>query len=258
MRLYTYDEWISGTYTISNDKEILQGQTRMVDLTSKLFSGSRRELRVDSVFRSKGTTLSAGSNSFVFQSYDIDCDIGCLYLYDRTYEENNYAYRDCIQCLNNRVGYLNQYPYIYLDEDTDQPNTSSLRIDLGGFRDFKKILIFQSIYSGAITFKEASTQLRFKFIFNDDDASESEYDYVINTNLYNTTSQMIVGAILTFETYGKGINGRYKLNIQNISEFVYGHVDMNEKFNWGLLWRCFQPPKNADAMPSSIMHYAKT
>ena len=91
----------------------------------------------------------------------------------------------------------------------------------------------------------------------DESYDDANFNYRINTNLCSSTSLMIAGAMLIFE-FIEGINNKYILTIQNISEFVYGYVDMSEKYGWDRpLWKTYQPSKNAKLLESSIMHYSK-
>lgn len=278
MHFYTYDDWIAHAYSTVDARTIIKGQTKVIDLSDEIsvHSGQYATLNISSGYNPINSVKStyAGRPSLTFSSSNIDCDLGCLYkLKDSTSvpEGNKYGKKGCIQVLGNSIGsndqFLDSFPYIRLFQpgvdkynDADVVNEETISIDLTQFSMFDKILVFQSIYSGAISFQEAETNLKFRFgsyLVTTSQEEQKDYQYIINTNLYSATSLMIVGALLTFETSRQGNNTKYLLTIENISEFVYGHVDMDEKYDWNLLWKGFVPSKNAKVMPSSIMHYSK-
>lgn len=278
MHFYTYDDWVAHAYSTKNDKEIFKGQTKIIDVTDRIYTtgsttGKIRKLNITSRFNPTISVKSTAINpTFDFYASNVDCDLGCLYKYkDGRYGPNESKYKNsgCIQMLGNDYGseYPDafQWPYIHLltSKDTGWSDLTTeiltIWIDASNFQRLDKILVFQSIYSGCIEFSECQTSLEFQLgqIPGYADQSFTQYDYIINTNLYSATSQMIVGALITFDTSGEGQDRRYNLIIENISEFVYGHVDMAQKFEWKNLWKCLQPSKNSKAMPSSIMHYSK-
>lgn len=122
------------------------------------------------------------------------------------------------------------------------------------YEKFKRILIYQSIYSGAVAFQDMHSRLEFnvKELQPQDTYPYEESTAKIITSLEKTDTWMIAAAMLTFET----INNKPCLMIENVSQFVYGQVDMDHKFEWNMLWRNYHP--KGDSMPTSIMHFAKT
>lgn len=275
MHFYTYDDWVAHAYSTKNDKEIFKGQTKIIDVTDRIGWGSDKvsHLNITSRFNPTISVKSTAINpTFNFYSSDVDCDLGCLYKFRGTWDgpyESRYKNSGCIQILDDSYGSpwpdAMEYPYIHLTTCKDSgwshltDEILTIEIEPGYFDILDKVLIFQSIYSGCIEFSACQTSLEFQLgkTLGTSGQDFNRYDYIMNTNLYSATSQMIVGALITFDTSGEGQDKRYNLIIENISEFVYGHVDMAQKFGWKNLWKCFQPSKNSKAMPSSIMHYSK-
>ena len=127
---------------------------------------------------------------------------------------------------------------------------------------FQRILIYQSIYSGAVAFQDMHSRLEFNIVEledSDKDPYENSVAKVI-TSLEKNDTWMIAAAMLTFENRtvntDQGTEIHPYLIIENVSQFVYGHVDMDHQFNWNMLWKNYQPQGNS--MPSSIMHFSKT
>ena len=187
--------------------------------------------------------------------------------------------RGCIQPLSNiddpnkedtdvsgNYGSFSTPPYIELSKETtyssfNEYNEKTLKINLEACRTImNRILIFQSIYSGAISFQSMSSYLDFKF---DKTQTNYGYDFRIHTNLYSSDSLMIVGALLTFgsaeykESQSSSVSKRYYLTVENVSKFVYGHVDMDKQYNWNMLWDTFKPASTSKVLDSSIMHKTK-
>lgn len=278
MHFYTYDDWIAHAYSTTDQKDLSKGQTKVIDVTGKLGKGDDQFRRIN-IFSRHTPVVSVKSDdtnpSFDFYSSTVNCDLGCLYKIKDKYKQptpSKYNNLGCIQPLDNAFGSeypdASQWPYIFLidkEESKLYPNLKGaqcLTINVeNSFEKLEKILVFQSIYSGCISYPEAQSSLEIQFgeVPGTINWNPDKYDYKINTNLYSATSLMIVGALITFDISGQQPNQQYNLIIQNISEFVYGHVDMAERFGWNKpLWRCFVPPKDAKVMKDSIMHYSKS
>lgn len=270
MQFYTYNDWLMHAYSTTNEKEIIKGQSKVVDLTGRIGDADDQveRLNIKSVFNPTLSIESTSVNPVIqFGSSSIDCIMGCLYKSNGNWvtSDERYGYSGCIQELNRSLGYSTYPPYIQLLLPSAYSNTLknellSINLRKQYFTMLDKILVFQSIYSGCISYQEAVSGLEFQFgkVPETSSWNSDRYDYKINTNLYSATSLMIVGALITFSTSVSGSDTKYVVTIQNISEFVYGHVDMCEQFGWNILWKSFQPSKDAKYMPDSIMHYSRT
>lgn len=278
MKFYTYDDWIANAYSTKTDKELVKGQSTVVDLTGKLGWEPEKisRLNITSIYNPVYTVKSTAINPVIdFPVSTIDCGLGCLYKFTNGYSgpyESKYGNSGCVQTLDDSLGSpwhdAIGWPYMHIVRASDNAkwhNTLrgdilTINIEDHYFGLLDKILVFQSIYSGCITYQEAASSLEIKLgkMPGHINWKPDEYDYVVNTTLYDATSLMIVGVLFTFESEGYGSSRNHRLRIENISEFVYGHVDMAQRFGWNRpLWKTFTPPANAKVMPSSIMHYSK-
>lgn len=263
MYFYTYDEWLNNAYYAVDEDEIGVGRSKAYKLTSE-----DRELVIRSSWSNPKfiSTYTLGTPSIVPTMNKIDCDLGCLYqlkpdpespISEKLEYRNN---RGVVQWLDSSTGSpsgnINYPPYITLDKSKNTYDESTgryseyMKINLQYHSKFERILIFQSIYSGAISFEEAQTKLEFEVSTSDSTSTA----FSISTNMYSSTSLMIACALITFDTIGQN---KY-LIVDNISKFVYGHVDMDQEYNWGVLWKTFVPPYNSAILESSIMHFTKT
>ncbi len=267
MHFYTYDEWSANAYYSIDAREIPVGGHVILDLDS-LNSDEQPYLNIHSCWRTPvfNSTYSSGTPVILPEISPIDCDIGCLYRFKN-------GRKGCIQSLNAAdadssgiLGSITSYPFIQIVVDKyhdafNQVDTKLLSVNLDYFSEIDQILIFQSVYSGAISFQEMSSFLEFRFKNSLSSAGNwiaDEYKYKIQTNLHSDTSLMMVAALLTFSTSNTSddININY-LTIENLSKFVYGHVDMDQQYDWNLLWKTFVPPSSSKILESSIMHYTK-
>lgn len=266
MHFYTYDEWLADSYYTKDSTVLLKNETKVYDLSDP----PGRYLTI----RSCWSNISYISNTIdsslmALTPYHIDCDIGCLWKLTGEYYSGR---KGCIQEIDDMIGNIAETPWIEINDRAERSQKSGivqvyydnfndqykkiLTIDLNYQRQMSSILIFQSIYSGAISFQDATTNL--EFFFSDYYGGNSNYDYQtydfkINTEIYCNDSLMVVGALLTFDhnSYGD------YLIIESLCQPVYGHVDMDMRYNWGLRWNCFKPPAGAALMPESLMHYTK-
>lgn len=275
MHFYTYDEWVSNSYYSVDTREITPSRTQMYDLTENT---DKDYLIVRSCWRNPEFVSSySQSPSIVPTMSTIDCDIGCLYQLrdptdssiDKYSNEGKILYRSrrgVIQEIGNSNGSFSSIPYIVRNsvirfDDFTQQNKKSVCINIGAHRRsnvFDRILIFQSVYSGAISFEEMNSNLEFYFSdSNDNSSTYKKFDYKINTNMNSSDSLMIVGALLTFDNFGTDQLRSY-LTIESVCKFVYGHVDMDNEYEVNNLWSCFQHPASSRPLESSIMHYTKS
>lgn len=277
MHFYTYNDWVAHSYSTTNERDLSKGQTKIVDVTDRIGQADDQFKRIN-IFSRYTPTVSVRSTdinpSFDFYSSNVNCNLGCLYKVRGTYSGPNssrYGNSGCIQSLGDALGsqYPSSYqwPYLFLIDEKEShlyPELNggeclTINVEPGYFEMFEKILVFQSIYSGCISYEESQSSLEIQFgkIPGELNWNPSRYDYRINTTLYSATSLMIVGALITFDVSGSGSSQKRSIIIENISEFVYGHVDMAERFGWGKIrWKSYQPPKSAKVMPDSIMHYS--
>lgn len=279
MHFYTYDDWLNNAYYSKDNKEISKNSVKVVDITSDV--SSNKYLTIRSCWRNPTFVSTYSRNPAIVPTMStIDCDVGCLYQMksSSTYPDSTKAgyrmNRGCIQELRNHYRFPNpdpvplgfrpdielvsrdqRTPIVYYDNYTGLYK-KVISINLSEYTKFERILVFQSVYSGAISFQEMNSSLEFFMSSNSPTSSDYDYknyDFKINTNLYNSSSLMIVGAVITFDIMGSATY----MWIQNISKFVYGHVDMDRMYDWGNIWTCFTPPTDAPILESSIMHFAK-
>lgn len=276
MHFYTFDDWKSNLYYSKDSKEISKGESRVIELTSDYVSNEKFPLlSIRSCYRQpEFVSTYSGTPSIVPEMSTIDLDVGCLYkLKDGT--------TGCIQYLDDHTGVRGLSPFIELDPSEEYYDDYTglykeiLTIDLQrqwlGYVNYDRILIFQSVYSGAISFQESNCCLEFlpcnSFswtydlsgnIIHNPDYDYKSYTYKMNTNMYSDTSLMIAAALISFDTFES--DGSYKkyMTIQNVSEFAYGQPDLASRYDWNsMLWKGFIPSASAEYLESSIMHYAK-
>lgn len=278
MHFYTYDEWLANSYYSIDSSEISKGSTQIYQLKDHDYY-----LHIRSCWKDPKFVSTMGSDASVTPELSkIDLDVGCLYKMKPTSEpETQEEYRKnrgCIQELGGNFGdprdtYVNTFPYIkilgayvgsdvepivYEDKFSGQHKTVMV-VNLRQFSKFEKILVFQSIYSGAVSFEEANSSLELLFTnlstvpntIYSGGPSVQDYNYLIKTNLYSGDSLMLAALLLSFSSVGS----KNFLTIQNLSQFVYGHNDMSNQFDWTVLWKCFEP--QGPWMESSIMHQEK-
>lgn len=263
MHFYTYDEWVANNYYSKDNKEIIKNQSQTYSVTDTY-------LTIRSCWRNPKFISTYSTTSQVGPTLDkIDCDLGCLYELE-TKDNNNQYIQGCIQFLkpyaSNSLGDLDTPPFIKFYDNEEYFDSFSglnkeiLAINLDNvFYDstpiIRRMLIFQSIYSGSISFETTNSSLEFSF--SSVEPYSVNYDYTsynskIYTNMHSNDSLMIVGCELTF----LNVDSELYVTIQNICDFVYGHVDMADRFNYRtLLWETYQPSNNI--LESSIMHYHK-
>lgn len=261
MHFYTYDDWVANAYYSKDNKEIPIGQTAVYEMTSD----TPRYLSIRSCWKNpRFISTYPGIPSIVPTEQKIDLDLGCICkLKDGTYKVYQY--------LGGDLGSVLDPPYIQLDDGEEKYDSFTdmnkeilnMNIKIDGIADiYDSAIIFQSVYSGAISFQQCDSCLEFFFTnvpSTLDGVEYSNYDYIsydykINTNLYSDTSLMIAAAKIEFDN----TNTRKYIRIENLSKFVYGQEDLARTFGYGdIRWKSFQPPKGASPMPSSIMHYAK-
>lgn len=275
MHFYTFDDWKSNSYYSKDNKEISKGTSRVIELTQEYVTRNPL-LSIRSCFcQPTFVSTYSGTPSIIPKMPTIDLDVGCLYkLKDGT--------TGSIQYLEDHTGNRGQSPFIELDpseeyyDDYTDLYKEILTIDL--FRhwysqvNYDKILIFQSIYSGAISFQESNCSLeifpcnQYSWRYNittgeiehNSEYDYKSYEYKINTNMYSDTSLMIASALITFDTFSSdGVTKKY-MTIDSICDFAYGQSDLASRYGWNsMLWKGFIPPSSAEYLESSIMHYTK-
>lgn len=291
MHFYTYDEWVANATYSKDDKDISVGESRAYKLYDAHLGSEdvvKTYLKIRSCWRNP-VFISTYSKSIPIikpTTPEIDCDLGCLYEYEFTNSRTTTEIRKgCIQNLNDMLGTstnrMRYEPYINLQYEEEFNNftqqlqevmTVNLRNQLRDqvkdndypypYHVFNRILVFQSIYSGSISYQEMNGSLEFYFTDDVNDNNIKTYDCRISTDLNSSDSLMLAAAMLRFDRLYEVVDGNRRLsavylNIENLSRFVYGHVDMDHKFDWNLRWETFQPPENAEILDSSIMHFTK-
>lgn len=261
MHFYTYDEWVSHNYYSQDTAQLHKGYTRIFDLSDEEYS-DKEFLTIRSCWRNPIFISDfTGSPIVKPKMPEIDMDIGCLYKLKGNTNSDR-SKRGCLQYIGDNLGHITSSPYIgtnmwsgYYDKFT-RLEKEVFTVNLNYYDEFEKILIFQSIYSGAISFQEAGSSL--EFWLSDTYPGQLGYDYMrynckISTDIHSDDSLMVVGAMLTFDQ----VSSRKYVTIEAICEPVYGHVDMDNKYDWNLLWSTFKPEEGAAYLESSIMHQEK-
>ncbi|MFF8864126.1 TerD family protein [Streptomyces sp. NPDC015139] len=111
--------------------------------------GTSGNMRVNLNWQTRKQTQSWGGRWGARQS-DIDLDLCALY-------ELTDGRKGVVQALGNAFGSLHQPPYIHLDGDDRTGAVSSgenLTVNLDRTRDFRRILVFVTIYEGASSFAD--------------------------------------------------------------------------------------------------------
>lgn len=259
MHFYTYDEWAAYDYYSTDTSTIYRGHTAIFDASE---DSSKTYLTVRSCWKDpKFNSTYPGVPVIQPELEPIDLDIGCLYAIKED-GANHRATKGCIQYIPEyTLTHADAWPYLHLSyrpyyNKIEGVHKKVLSINIHDYAAFDKILIFQSIYSGAISFQEARSSLEFYFSNKWERTvgyDYNQYDYRINTCINSDASIMVVGAMITFDYVGS----RKYIIIDSICEPVYGHVDMSAKYNWDLLWKTFTPSKDSKILESSIMHRSK-
>lgn len=274
MHFYTYDEWVNHSYYSIDDSEVSPGSSRVIDLST--LDTKYHYIVIRSCWKNPKflSTYTKSSPAIVPTMEKIDCDIGCLYQLKGNTSSTRKK-RGCIQEMTGSMGSTLVSPYIqvvqtlrygewikqeYYDNFTNE-NKTGLEIlirDSSGplytRSDFpEKILIFQSIYSGAISFEEMDSSIEISFSSTNNNLSDKNYEYKLRTNQYSSDSLMLAALMLTFSSMS---DNKVYLTIENLSNFVYGHVDMDREYDWNLLWENFNVESNTP-LESSIMHHTK-
>lgn len=265
MHFYTYDEWYNNAYYSKDNTEIPTGNTRIVPLADI----SEKYLTIRSCYKNpEFISTYTGTPSISVDLEPVDVDIGCLYLKNGSYSTKSQyrALRGCVQVLGNNFGSTYTDPYIAIYNtggsahaeyvEFSQTYKEVLSIDLTHITEYSKILIFQSIYSGAIEFQDARTSLEFAFsdyLPGSSSYNWVDYTYKISTKMYSADSLMIAGAMITVDSVA---DSPY-LIIDCLNQFVYGHVDMDETYDYGILWKAFEPSRSSVPLESSLIHYTK-
>lgn len=295
MHFYTYDEWVANAYYSVDQNEIPPGSSRTIDVSYTGLDDPYHYLLIRSCWQNPRfvSTYPGPDRDIIPEMETIDFDVGCLWEYNQNYIDSQHLSfresRGCIQEISNSdetLGNVDVPPYIqliprsgvivngrgvilpyaYYDNFSDEYK-KVLAINVQVCKHQKKrILVFQSIYNGAISFEEANSSLELWFTPSFSPASLptssqwgwKSYDYKLRTNLHSDNSIMIAAMMLTFDIFGPNDQTATRfLRIDNLSKFVYGHPDMDKEFDWNLLWETFKPSTTSVPLDSSIMHFTK-
>ncbi|MDX2765388.1 TerD family protein [Streptomyces europaeiscabiei] len=153
---------------------------------------------------------------------DLDLDLCALY-------ELTDGSKGCVQALGNNFGALHQPPYIHLDGDdrTGAVDTGeNLTINLDHKREFRRILIFVSIYEGASSFTDLHATVTL----------QPQHGAPIDFSLDECTVQSPVCALALIT------NTRSELIVQREARYLVpnggprGGQAVDLAYGWGLKW----------------------
>ena len=269
MHFYTFDEWLANAYYSEDNSSIPKGSSKVINLTSEY--PDARYLHIWSCWRTPKFISTVGSDPTIVPTIpEIKSEFGCLYelnYYNEDldpadinynvpvpegHEHDVYKYRvnyrsnrGALQALGRKLGSIARPPFIFLfgnlvtgvvatwyDQNEDY-NKQLMTINISQSENIQKILLYQILTEGAIAFEDATTCLELCFSNNPNASLDDDIDYRLRTNAHSSDSLMVVAAQLTFDSVG---SSRY-LIIDNLSQFVYGRVDMDHEFDVNILWR---------------------
>lgn len=263
MHFYTFDEWLANAYYSHDDSIVSRGSSTIINWSSQ-FSG-KPCLNVRSCWKNPKFVSTVGTNPIIVPKMEpINCDIGALYQFKDRTRYNDYvnynldpydfpanvnpsgyrANRGCVQVLDKNYGSYDSFPFIQIAYrgDNQEPqqyyeqdqgyNKEILRINLSAFDSFERILVFQSLQSGAISYEDANTCLELWFSSTPMKLDYKTYDYRLSTNAHSSNSLMIAAALLTFDN----VNGQKYLIVDNLSDFAWGQPNLDSQYDWNVLW----------------------
>lgn len=270
MHFYTFDEWLANAYYSQDNSIIPRGSSKVINLTTEYLYNNINYLHIWSCWRTPKFISTVGSDPVIVPTIpEIKSEFGCLYqlkddaVYDDDaitnvnyndppgYYQDVYKYRKgyrsnrgAIQALGRKLGSIASPPYIYLfgnaitgvvpttyDQNEDY-NKKLITINLKQSHKIDRIMLYQILTEGAIAFEDATTCLEFCFSSNANASINDDIDYKLLTNMHSSDSLMIVAAQLTFDS----VSGSNYMIIDNLSQFVYGRVDMDHEFDVNILW----------------------
>lgn len=152
----------------------------------------------------------------------IDIDIECLYeLTDGT--------KGVLQALGNTFGSYTGSPFIHIDKDDrsgNSKNGETLVINGTKIHEFKRILVYAHLYSGAPNWLEADCEVTIK----------PESGEVIKIKIDEHNNSMKICAIAEFESITDG-SGNPCLGVNRLVQYYTDHQDMDAAFKYGLRWK---------------------
>lgn len=149
-------------------------------------------------------------------SKGIDLDLGCLY-------EMANGSKLVVQALGNCFGSYDNAPYIHLAGD-DRTGASSdgefLYINGNHINDIKRICVFAFIYEGVVNWAQADAFVTVTVPGHP----------VIEVRLDAQQNNLGMCAIAMIE------NDQGRLKLTKLSEYFKGHIDLDQRYNWGMRW----------------------
>ena len=146
----------------------------------------------------------------------IDLDLGCLYeLRDGT--------KSAVQALGDTFGNYAGPPYVALDADdrSGQRNEGeNLRINGAHWNEIARILVYAFIYRGVTNWAEADARIRIR--------SAGQPEIEVRLDSHRNDRQMCAIAMLE--------NQQGAVRITKLVDYHRGHLDMDQRYNWGLDW----------------------
>jgi tellurite resistance protein TerA len=151
----------------------------------------------------------------------VDLDLGCLY-------ELENGERGAVQAFGEMFGSFEGAPYIQLsgddrtgcDDDDDDGEDETLRVNGREWHKIRRILIYFYIYDGANCWSEVRPEVIIRV--------PGEPEMVITPHTYE--SHLAVCAVAGIENLRGGIK------ITNYTEYYPGHAEMDRAHGYGLHW----------------------
>lgn len=148
----------------------------------------------------------------LFGPRNIDLNLGCLYeLKDGT--------KGGIQAIDKYFGSYTNFPYVQLDIDDRTGET--LRINGDKADKIKRILIYCSVYSGVVNWRETDATVTVSY--------KGAEVIVLKIDNFDTWSRSCAFALV------ENIDGK-ALSITKLTQLCKDNRDMDDRYSWGLSW----------------------
>jgi tellurite resistance protein TerA len=202
---------LSGGSPINLNKIELKKKGDKINLEKKA-AGTLGEILVNLNWNQKQS-----KGGFFSRSKGVDLDLACLY-------ELKSGEKGVIQALGNSFGSLSRAPYIALDGDdrTGSVKTGeNIRINGNKLTEIERIVVFTFIYEGAANWAEADGVVTIK--------QSGGPEIEVRLNEHDNRKGMCAIAMITN-------NNNETFSIERLVQFVNGHRDLDQAYNWGLKW----------------------
>lgn len=151
------------------------------------------------------------------KSSGIDLDLGCLF-------ELSDGHKGAVQALGNTFGDFNRAPYIHMaGDDRTGANSSGEFLYINGdhLKDLQRVCIYAFIYEGVANWGQADGVVTLTVPGHPP----------VEVRLDNHDNSKNMCAIAMIENEGGN------LKITKLGEYFAGHVQLDERYQWGLRWK---------------------